>query len=76
MKKLDVIFRGWGQNHVLGILAEVNGQMHFAYSLDAIERGIEHSPHKLKLAIGTQTDFPRYLNGLPGFINDALPDGY
>ena len=76
MKKLDVIFRGWGQNHVLGVLADVDGQVHFAYSSDAIERGIEHSPHKLKLALGTQTDFPRHLNGLPGFINDALPDGW
>ena len=76
MKKLDVISRGWGQNFVLGVLADVDGKVHFAYSADAIERGIEHSPHKLKLAPGTQTDFPRHLNGLPGFINDALPDGW
>lgn len=76
MKKLDVSFRGWGHNQVLGVLADVDGQVHFAYSSDSIERGIEHSPYQLKLAPGTQTDFPRHLNGLPGFINDALPDGW
>ncbi|MFG5409421.1 hypothetical protein ABXN37_16585 [Piscinibacter sakaiensis] len=32
MKKLDVGFRGWGHDHVLGVLADIDGQVHFAYS--------------------------------------------
>lgn len=30
----------------------------------------------MKLAPGTYTDFPAHLDRLPGFINDALPDGW
>ena len=76
MKKLDVIFRGWNQDWVLGTLAEAAGKIYFEYSALALKRGIEHSPHVLPLAPGAHTDFPPHLNGLPGFINDALPDGW
>ena len=76
MKKLDVIFRGWSQDWVLGTLAESAGKVYFEYSALALQRGIEHSPHCMPLLPGARTDFPHYLNGLPGFINDALPDGW
>jgi len=76
MKKLDVRFRGWGHDWVLGTLADLAGKIHFAYSDEALRRGIEHSPYRLKLAPGTHTDFPAHLDRLPGFINDALPDGW
>jgi len=76
VKKLDVVFCGWGQDWVLGTLADVAGKVHFVYSDQALARGVEHSPYQLRLAPGTHTDFPRHLNGLPGFIDDALPDGW
>jgi serine/threonine-protein kinase HipA len=76
VKKLDVLFRGWGQNWILGTLADVGGKVHFAFSGEALQRGVEHSPYMLPLSRETRTGFPAHLNGLPGFINDALPDGW
>ena len=79
MKKLDVVFRGWGQAWVLGTLADADGTVHFAYSSEALRRRVEHSPLHLPLEpLGARlrSGFPPHFNALPGFINDALPDGW
>ncbi|CAM3656570.1 type II toxin-antitoxin system HipA family toxin [Polynucleobacter brandtiae] len=76
MKKLEVIFTGWGQHWTLGTLADDGQQILFEYSSQAIERGDEFSPRFLKLQASALGDFPAHQHHLPGFIADALPDGW
>ena len=76
MKKLDVLFEGWGQNWVLGTLADDDRQIIFEYSAAALTRGLELSPRHLKLRVEAYGGFPSYLNHLPGLVSDALPDGW
>ena len=76
MKKLSVIYRGWGERFELGSLADDGEGVLFEYSRDAVERGLEFSPHKLPLREKAYGDFPQHQLGLPGLINDALPDGW
>lgn len=76
MKKLDVYFRGWGEDWRLGTLAHANRTLMFEYADEAIERGIEFSPLKLPLRAPAFSGFPAYLDGLPGLIADSLPDGW
>jgi serine/threonine-protein kinase HipA len=76
MKKLSVLYEGWGEKWQLGTLADNGQQLLFEYSSAALEQGLELSPRHLKLKHEAYGNFPSHLNGLPGFIADALPDGW
>lgn len=76
MKKLSVIYQGWGERFVLGILADDGRDLLFEYTPEAIKRGLELSPHKLPLGDKTYADFPAHQHRLPGIISDCLPDGW
>ena len=76
MKKLEVFFRGWGQNWLLGTLADNGAELLFEYSPQALAQGIELSPRMLKLRTGAYGGFPAHQHRLPGLIADALPDGW
>lgn len=76
MKKLNVIYAGWGEKFVLGTLADKDRQIVFEYSEAAMSRGLQLSPHKLPLRREAYSNFPAHQEGLPGLISDALPDGW
>ena len=80
MKKLQVIYNGWGARWPLGTLLDTGAQILFEYSAQAIQTGIELSPlhHPLPRAGSAVVTFrgvPDFY-GLPGFVADALPDGW
>jgi serine/threonine-protein kinase HipA len=80
MKKLQVIYDGWGERWPLGTLADTGHSILFEYSSQAIERGLQLSPMHQPLpragagAVSFKGEAHSY--GLPGFIADALPDGW
>lgn len=78
--KLNVFYNGWGEHWLLGTLAESGPQLVFEYSAQAADRGIEFSPLHAPLprpgAVLSAVRGPRHSLGLPGFIADALPDGW
>jgi serine/threonine-protein kinase HipA len=76
MKKLNVIYMGWGERYELGVLADDGRDLLFEYSTEAIKRGLELSPFKLPLSAKSYGDFPEHQLRLPGLISDALPDGW
>ena len=80
MKKLNVIYNGWGEHWVLGTLADVKSAVVFEYSTAAVERGLELSPlhHPLPRTGAVAKSFrgDSAFHGLPGFVADALPDGW
>ena len=76
MKKIEVLFNGWGENWVLGTLADDGTHLLFEYSAQALTRGIELSPRHLKLQAQAYQAFPAHQHRLPGLIADALPDGW
>ena len=76
MKKLAVSCSAWGQEWPLGTLADDGRQLLFEYTPEAIKKGIELSPQKLKLRADAYGDFPAHQLRLPGLIADALPDGW
>ena len=80
MKKLQVIYEGWGEHWPLGTLAAMARGVLFEYSPQAIERGLQLSPMHQPLprpgAVATPFKGESHFYGLPGFIADALPDGW
>lgn len=76
MKKLTVLYKGWGQSWPLGTLADDGRTLLFEYSAQALQRGLELSPRHLKLRSGAYGGFPAHLWHLPGLVADALPDGW
>ena len=76
MKKLHVVFNGWGTQWLLGTLADNGSALLFEYSPEALRQGIEFSPRFLKLQAAAYGGFPRHLNRLPGLVADALPDSW
>lgn len=76
MNKLSVFYNGWGERWQLGTLADNGKQLLFEYSPMALQQGLELSPYSVKLRGPSYGDFPAYLQRLPGFIADALPDGW
>lgn len=76
MKKLNVIFCGWGERWPLGTLADNGSILLFEYSAEALNHQIEFSPRHLKLREAAYGDFPAFQHRLPGLISDALPDGW
>ena len=80
MKKLQVIYNGWAERWTLGTLADTGRGILFEYSSRAVERGLQLSPMHQPLprsgaATVSFTVEPCFY-GLPGFIADALPDGW
>lgn len=76
MKKLHVIYAGWGERWTLGTLADTGQQILFEYSSQALQQGLELAPLRAPLAyVGAITGEPFFM-GLPGLIADALPDGW
>lgn len=84
IKKLQVIYNGWGERWQLGVLAESSASSRqgilFEYSSQAVERALEFSPmhHPLPRAGVASVAFQgaSHADGLPGFIADSLPDGW
>ncbi|HSI58798.1 MAG TPA: type II toxin-antitoxin system HipA family toxin [Ideonella sp.] len=76
MKKIDVLFRGWGQAWVLGTLADNGADLLFEYSPETLARDIEFSPLHLPLRAAAFSGFPEHLGRLPGLVSDSLPDGW
>lgn len=76
MKKLNVIYMGWGERFELGTLADDGRELLFEYTPQAIKRGLELSPFKLALSTKSFGDFPQHQLRLPGLVCDALPDGW
>jgi serine/threonine-protein kinase HipA len=80
MKKLQVIYDGWGERLPLGTLADTGRDIMFEYSPQAVDRGLQLSPMHQPLpragaaAVSFKGEAHSY--GLPGFIADALPDGW
>jgi len=80
MHKLNVIYQGWGERWLLGTLLDTGRDLLFEYSALAIERGLQLSPlhQPLPLTGAAPLAFrglSAFMN-LPGFIADALPDGW
>lgn len=80
MKKLQVIYDGWGERWPLGTLADTGRNIFFEYSPQAVERGLQQSPMHQPLpragAAAVTFKGEAHSYGLPGFIADALPDGW
>lgn len=79
MKKLSVIYAGWGERWPLGTLAEAGrpGQpLLFEYSETARHEGLELSPLRLPLSLPGAFTGESFFLGLPGLIADTLPDGW
>lgn len=76
MKKLEVLFCGWGQHWLLGTLADNATDLLFEYSPEALRRGVEFSRMHLPLRAQAFGGFARHQGGLPGLVADALPDGW
>lgn len=76
MKKLQVIYAGWGERWPLGTLADTGQQILFEYSAQARAQGLELSPLRAPLAtVGALGGEPFFM-GLPGLLADSLPDGW
>ncbi len=82
--KLDVFYTGWGERWHLGSLAQVGQRLLFEYSANAVEmasrRNVQMSPFQVPVPKpGVQQAAyagPRHFHDLPGFVADALPDGW
>lgn len=76
MKRLHVLYNGWGESWHLATMAEANGRILFEYTPEAMRQGLELSPLELPLRDTAYSNFPAHLMGLPGLAADALPDGW
>lgn len=76
MKKLVVIYRGWGQRQVLGHLGDDGSNVLFEFSPETLRDGPDLSPLMLPLRAQGYGQLPAHQSGLPGIIADALPDGW
>ena len=76
MKRLFVHYCGWGEDWLLGELLDDGREVLFSWSAQALDKGIELSPLRLKLAPGTRGNFPAHQHHLPGLLADSLPDGW
>jgi serine/threonine-protein kinase HipA len=76
VKKLRVIYNGWGEHWQLATLAHAGTSLLFEYSAEALRQGLELSEPNLRLRREAYGGFPAYLFNLPGLIADSLPDGW
>lgn len=76
MRKLQVIYVGWGERWPLGTLADTGQRILFEYTPQARAQGLELSPLRAPLAgVGAVAGEPFFM-GLPGLVADSLPDGW
>lgn len=77
---LKVFSEDAGNKKLLGTLHcdTCKGSTAFQWSSEALERGEQWSPLRMPLGEGLRSfsDTPVDFNGLPGLLNDALPDGW
>lgn len=76
MKKVFVYYEGCGERWLFGTLADNGSQLLFEYSKEALSQELQLSPHKLRLQAEAFSNFPAYLQRLPGIVSDSLPDGW
>lgn len=76
MKKLHIVYQGWGEHWQLGTLADNGRELLFEYHPEALQQGLELSPRHLPLRAQAYGGFPTFQDKLPGLIADALPDGW
>lgn len=76
LKKLAVKFQALGENWELGTLIEKDSNIYFQYSEKAQKLKIEFSPIRVKNNSTVYQNFPNFLDKLPGFVSDSLPDGW
>lgn len=76
MKKLRVLYEGWGERWPLATLADDGEHLLFEYSAEALQQGLELSPRHLALRAQAYGGFPEHQMRLPGLVADALPDGW
>ncbi|MQA39699.1 type II toxin-antitoxin system HipA family toxin [Rugamonas aquatica] len=76
MRLLNVIFNGWGEHWLLGVLADNGRDILFEYAPEALRRGMELSPRHLPLRTEGFSGFPPHQQRLPGLVADSLPDGW
>ena len=80
MKKLQVFYNGWSERWPLCTLADTGSGIVLEYAPQAAEHSLQLSPlhYPLPLAGASAKTFKgeRAFYGLPGFVADALPDGW
>jgi serine/threonine-protein kinase HipA len=76
MKKISVVYEGWGERWLLGELADDGRHLLFEYSAEALKQGLELSPRHLALRALAYGGFPPHQMRLPGLVADSLPDGW
>jgi serine/threonine-protein kinase HipA len=79
VKELSVVYRGFGQSVPVGTLADDGQVVLFQYAAQAIKLGLDLSPLRAPLRLAAYPDKQgeyRHLHDVPGFIYDALPDGW
>lgn len=76
MKRLSVLYRGWGECWPLATLADDGARLLFEYTEEALRQRLELSPYLLKLQRAAYGHFPDHLMRLPGLVADCLPDGW
>lgn len=65
-----------GQQVHVGLLADHAGDIRFEYDSEFIAAGLEISPFRLPLGRSTWKGTPELFGGLPGVMDDSLPDGW
>lgn len=76
LKKLAVKFQAYGESWELGSLVEKDSNIYFQYSEEAQKKKVEFSPIRVKNNSTVYQNFPPYIDKLPGFVSDSLPDGW
>lgn len=79
INRVNVFYEGWGERWHWGTLAMTtspHAPILFEYTSEALQQGLELSPLNLSLNSRTYSGFPKFNEGLPGVIADALPDGW
>jgi len=76
VKIVHVLYQGWGENWLLGTLADDGQQLLFEYSPQALAEGLSLSPRYLPLQKQAIGHFPPHQWRLPGLFADSLPDGW
>lgn len=76
VRKIDVFYHGWGETWTVGTLARFENETVFEYHAEARARGIELSPVHFPLGPTSFHSFEASSGFIPGFIHDALPDGW
>lgn len=76
MKRLRVLYSGWGERWPLGLLADNGRELLFEYDPEALRQGLQLSPLRLPLQPQAFGGYPLHQQRLPGVVADALPDGW